>query len=564
MTDLCGPLVYNVTSLRNGVAPQASGAKSQSQKSCIKFEGIGIDTNKWNKNEEMFSLLRQGTESGEPALKFQRINTGQRLRKISQSGDPPNEQAEEQSCVDEYSRKEKLKTKKSKLVQDQAKVEDLQIVDKLRKWLLDISRKVEGTTESENISKLSLQMCMLFCMCVFYAIKKGPGDNAKVIRFNKICPGHTMVRCIQEKYDMQKGGARLCIDNCASCPFNLFKLDKSNSEWYCTTAADDGLKDYLSCYKIKTTRGQTTEIVRFPNLVLHTWMGDNQSNRLQKQHKIKVLKKEYFKKIRTAAPTKALQPLNLSYPRFWIEIEKANVYLAVEDMSALQRYDFKAGKRPVDSSIGAYVDKSMEVQLAITASFDTKINFVWYIRKDWALKNAITTFGMRLRGNDTYDDWVWSDHIEVSSKYIHTYLPMLLPLYLDITSRNNQYKTSRKWVAPKCPYPISNLQVQVRPIRLRFDTFSFCMRMAYVKNLHVYKLLKIDWWCISKQVLFCVSFSWIIPSPTVDLIFDCVDLNSKNLVKQIKKEVPFFFKIFLTDERNLEQAVFVSFDKKTQ
>jgi len=130
---------------------------------------------------------------------------------------------------------------------------------------------------------------------------------------------------------------------------------------------------------------------------------------------VKVMKENYFSKLRTPNPKKVAQPLNLTYPRFWIEICKDEVYLSILDSEALKKSEEgNNGKWPILSSVGAYVDGSMEMQLAIMASFkDTEVLFEWYIHQNFihsfCQKVSEPIVEMRLKGNPEMSDWIWSN-----------------------------------------------------------------------------------------------------------------------------------------------------------
>jgi len=92
--------------------------------------------------------------------------------------------------------------------------------------------------------------------------------------------------------------------------------------------------------------------------------------------------------------------------------------LSVVDTRAFREADRHSnGKWPRKSSIGAYVDGSMKVELAIMSSFkNTEVLFEWFIRKDFILsileRGLKPTIEVCLRGNqEMRDDCVWSNQI---------------------------------------------------------------------------------------------------------------------------------------------------------
>ncbi|ETO19923.1 hypothetical protein RFI_17298 [Reticulomyxa filosa] len=74
----------------------------------------------------------------------------------------------------------------------------------------------------------------------------------------------------------------------------------------------------------------------------------------------------------------------MTYEKFWVEVIPDNVYFTVKGLNTKQ----KNHRMPIDSIIGATIDSSMQISLAIQASFHKplkgegrEIEFELYIRK---------------------------------------------------------------------------------------------------------------------------------------------------------------------------------------
>jgi len=248
----------------------------------------------------------------------------------------------------------------------------------------------------------------------------------KEIRYNEICPEDVVMDCIRKRYGDENGGVRLCIDKCSRCPFRVhgFFDPSSSKSWHCIKAKDHSqmsktLNQYLSFHVTEPTKGKKNGAVKYPDLQLEIaiFNYDTGMTDVKKQEfGVKVMKEQYFSKLRTPNPKKVAQPLNLTYPRFWIEICKDEIYLAILDSEALKKSEEgNNGKWPIFSSVGAYVDGSMEMQLAIMASFkDTEVLFEWYIHQDFIhsfCHGSEPIVEMRLKGNEEMSDWIWSNVI---------------------------------------------------------------------------------------------------------------------------------------------------------
>ncbi|ETO21421.1 hypothetical protein RFI_15783, partial [Reticulomyxa filosa] len=145
--------------------------------------------------------------------------------------------------------------------------------------------------------------------------------------------------------------------------------------------------------------------------------------------------KKKKKKKKKKKPKTLTQPLNLTYPRFWIEVMKDVAYLAIVDKKALNAFDPKnKGKCPLKSCIGAYIDKTMELELAIMSLFEGELVFEWFIHKDYI--NSFDTqhnfFEMRLAGNKEESDWLWRFFISKNIVCVYYYLFIYLFIYFII------------------------------------------------------------------------------------------------------------------------------------
>jgi len=355
------------------------------------------------------------TEGDEPPSKQRKVNSGRRLDVFSQKCFGDVIMNEMMGKRDDGCNKSKRncrgknnKTKRtSKSEQKSLSLEALGKVDKLRQDILEkVFLKRQMDVQPGRVLKLSAN-----------------DGEAKVTRFNKICPSHDVLPCIQERHGEEKGGMKLCIDKCSNCPSHLLQLDTNTQEWHRingenTIGMSETLNEYLSLYGSKTVQGQSNDVVKYSDLLLDVLIGNDRLNQciVKKRCNVKAIKTEYFNKIRTATPKKPTQPLNLSYPRFWIEIEKNCVYLSIVDTEAWKKFNKnKFRKWPVKSSIGAYVDGSMKIELAITPSFqNTQVVFEWFIRKKYMfryLPHGINTIELRLKGNQERNDWVWRNEI---------------------------------------------------------------------------------------------------------------------------------------------------------
>jgi len=199
----------------------------------------------------------------------------------------------------------------------------------------------------------------------------------------------------------------------------VYRMHENKEQWYHVKHHDPAtlsrdLNEYISCYSSKQTQGDCNDVVKYRDLRLNVLVTNNKNNKtmFDQQFKVKVMKEEYFKKIRTATPKKTTQPLNFTYPRFWVEILKDQVYLCVVDSRESKEYSERKNgpRRPINSVIGAYVDNRMQVELAMMSSFrNTDIEFEWFVRSDYLNKwfmNGIN-FQLRLTGNNEMSDWMW-------------------------------------------------------------------------------------------------------------------------------------------------------------
>jgi len=266
-----------------------------------------------------------------------------------------------------------------------------------------------------------------------------------------------MMPYIEEKDGWKKNSVPLCIDRCVNCPAQEILQD--NGQWHYVNGGKDKLSDasasllqYISLYADKPTQGKLYQAVKYHDLQLNVSITDNRVGRqvVNQPCKVQIMKPDYFNKIRTSTPKKTTQPLNLTYARFWLEVVKNSVYLCVSDTSAWKSYDDKSFRRcPMQSVIGAYVNKSMEVGLAMMSSFkDTQIAFEWCIRKEYLanLRLNDVTLSLCLTGNKERQDWQWDlplnvndvapyyntifdkvANVSMDCRYGNTCVPQLLP-----------------------------------------------------------------------------------------------------------------------------------------
>ncbi|ETO19322.1 hypothetical protein RFI_17899 [Reticulomyxa filosa] len=213
-------------------------------------------------------------------------------------------------------------------------------------------------------------------MCVYECVKGGEHGDEKLVRYNYLCPLHHVMESIKKQNAKNIDASMpLCIDNCEDCPNRKYQLQTSR-QWVHVVHEDidqvsRDLSDFIS---EEVTRG-TMRVIKNTALTLQVDITPKcceSGPYPPKKWGIKVLKRLWFEKIRTSTPAKrgGSQPLNLTYERFWTEVIPEKMYLAIRGLNT----DRKHQRIPIDSVIGATVDSTMQICLALQSSYQKNHN----------------------------------------------------------------------------------------------------------------------------------------------------------------------------------------------
>ncbi|ETO24969.1 hypothetical protein RFI_12174 [Reticulomyxa filosa] len=239
----------------------------------------------------------------------------------------------------------------------------------------------------------------------FFLHKGSQHGDQKLKRYNHLCPWHHVTTYIKEQHMDLKGSMPLCIENCSQCPDKKYHFE-NNSEWtrVCHKDVDKANTILNNFVSQEVIRGKMS-VIKDTSLALEFSLTGGKIS-CSKKWTVKVLKKLWFEKIRTSTPAKrgGSQPLNLTYEKFWVEVIPDEVYLKITGINTERQNQ----RIPIDSVIGATVDSTMQICLALQSSFRKSKNkrgelkgveFGLFVRQELVRFNHQLRVGLSIKKN---------------------------------------------------------------------------------------------------------------------------------------------------------------------